>query len=233
MATHSPEALVGQLVAERGSRAKVFERFGIDYCCGGKVSVAEAAGQRGIDPVSVLAALDAVDAALGATTDDRDWSAAPLEALLAHLVDRHHAYVREALPRLGQLVDKVARAEGEAHPELNEVAATFRRLQAALTAHLEQEEAVVFPRVRRLAQGSESGARAELAGLLSKLEADHVQAAADLAALHDLTRGYVAPEGACNSHRAMLDGLRELEQDTHRHVHLENNVLFPRVLAQG
>lgn len=231
MATLTPQAIVGQLVNERASRAKVFERFGIDYCCGGKLSIADACGKKGVDPTAVLAALDAVDAALGTVTDERDWTQAPIDTLITHILDTHHAYLRDALPRLGFLVEKVARVHGEGHPELTEVAATYRRFHEDMVAHMAKEETVLFPLTRALIQAHEAGCTPPLQAPLQVMEAEHEQAGRDLEALNTLTGGYVPPEGACNSYRAMLDGLRELEQDTHRHVHLENNVLFPRVRA--
>lgn len=231
MAVFTPEAIIGQLVTERASRAKVFERFGIDYCCGGKLSIADACQRKGVDPTGVLAALEAVDAALGTATDGRDWSAEPLSDLITHILDTHHAYLREALPRLEFLVAKVARVHAESHPELLEVAATYRRFHEDMVAHMAKEESILFPMIRTLAGTPPGGQAFPLSAPISVMEGEHEHAGSDLAAMRALTRDFAAPEGACNSYRAMLDGLRELEQDTHRHVHLENNVLFPRALA--
>lgn len=230
MATLTPQATVGQLVAERASRAKVFERFGIDYCCGGKISVAEACGRKGVDPVAVMAALDALDAALGANVDERDWSTAPLDTLVQHILTTHHAYLNEAMPRLAFLVSKVARVHGDSHPELLEVLSFYNKFHAEMVAHMGKEEAILFPLILGLAKGEDVGFAPPVAAPISVMEAEHDGAGRDLEAINRLTNGYVPPESACNSYRAMLDGLRELEQDTHRHIHLENNVLFPRAI---
>lgn len=230
MATLTPQATVGQLVAERASRAKVFERFGIDYCCGGKMSIADACQRKGIDPTSVIAALDAVDAALGAQSAERDWAALPVEELVLHVLNTHHAFLREAMPRLSFLTSKVARVHGDDHPELHEVAGTFGKFHAEMDAHMAKEENVLFPIIVGLATGREvAGPPVHMPIMV--MEGEHDTAGADLAAINRLTNGYAIPEGACNSYRAMLDGLRELELDTHQHIHLENNVLFPRALA--
>ena len=228
MATLTPQATVGQLVAERASRAKVFERFGIDYCCGGKMSIADACGRKGVDPIAVMAALDALDAALGAQVADRDWGTAPLEQLVQHILETHHAFLRQAMPRLAFLVAKVARVHGDSHPELLEVAKVYGKFHADMDAHMGKEEAILFPLILGLAKGESVRFAPPVEAPISVMEAEHDDAGRDLEAINRLTNGYEPPEGACNSYRAMLDGLRELEQDTHRHIHLENNVLFPR-----
>lgn len=231
MATLTPQATVGQLVAERASRAKVFEHFGIDYCCGGKISVAEACTRKGIDPAAVLAALAALDAAFTAPAGDRDWTAAPIEELVLHILNTHHAYLREAMPRLSFLTAKVARVHGEDHPELVEVAGIFGRFHAEMDAHMAKEDNVLFPLIIQLARGEGGGFGPPLHAPISVMEAEHDDAGRALAAINELTDGYAVPPTACNSYRAMLDGLREIELDTHRHVHLENNILFPRALG--
>ncbi len=231
MATLTPQATVGQLVAERASRAKVFERFGIDYCCGGKISVADACARHGVDPVAVLAALEALDAAFAAPSADRDWNAAPIPELVLHILNTHHAFLREAMPRLTFLTAKVARVHGEDHPELHEVAGTFARFHAEMDTHMAKEENVLFPLIIQLTRGERTGFGPPVHAPISVMEAEHEDAGRDLAAINQLTNGYAVPESACNSYRTMLDGLRELELDTHRHIHLENNILFPRTLG--
>ena len=231
MATLTPQAIVGQLVAERASRAKVFERFGIDYCCAGKISVEAACSRKGIDPVAVLAAIEALDAALGAQQDTTDWTTAPVDALVQHILDTHHEFLRVAMPRLSFLTAKVANVHGGDHPELREVAAIFAKFHAEMEAHMAKEENILFPMIRALAAGESTGFGPPVNAPISVMEAEHVDAGNDLETINRLTDGYAPPEGACNSYRAMLDGLRELEQDTHQHIHLENNILFPRALA--
>jgi regulator of cell morphogenesis and NO signaling len=229
MTTIDPATTVAELVVERPGRARVFERLGIDYCCGGKVSLEHACATKGLEPTAVTVFLEAIDS----EDDDEgeaDWSTATLADLCDHIVTRHHAYLREELPRLSALVEKVAAAHREANPELDEVADVFEAIAAELQGHMFVEEAVLFRACRDLeAQGwSEVDS---LAGPVGAMEADHEGTGAALERLRVLTADYTPPPAACNSYLTMLDGLETLERDLHRHIHEENNILFPRALA--
>ncbi len=222
---------IGRIVAARPSRARVFERLELDYCCGGKKQLGAACRERGLNVNAVLRDLRDNDARASDTTE-ADWTSAPLDDLIDHIVTTHHAYLREALPRLTYLIDKVVRAHGDRNPALSEVAAVFAALRRPLECHTEEEESVVFPLIQSLAGAEKTSTL--LAGLvrssIETLEREHDQAGAGLETLRKLTDGYVPPAGACNTYRAMLDGLAELEADMHRHVHKENSILFPRAL---
>lgn len=229
MTTISPQARVAGLVLEQPSRARVFERYGIDYCCGGAMPLEAACAERGIDPREVLAALEEPRAD-GA--EDVDWKAASIAGLVDHIVGEHHAFLHEELTPLGALVDKVARAHGEAHPELAGVQTTFGAVATELERHLAEEEQVLFPALVALeGEGADRPLPGALRASVARAVDDHRDVAAGLARLRELTGAYVPPEDSCNSYRAMLDRLETLEADTHRHVHEENNVLFPRALA--
>lgn len=228
MSTISADARVASLVLDVPARARVFERFGIDYCCGGGVPLAEACAERGLLLEEVVTAL--ADPGPG-DVDDVDWSSASVAELVDHIVESHHGYLRQELPLLSALADKVARAHGEAHPELYEVHATFVHVAAELTGHMAKEELVLFPACLGLAEGEEPAGPGSVAAPIQAMLHEHDEVAAGLRALRTLTGGYEAPAGACNSYRALLDRLETLERDTHRHVHEENNVLFPRALA--
>lgn len=223
MSTTTADTHVAALVLEQPGRARVFERFGIDYCCGGNTPLATACAERGLDVREVLAALDVEPA--GAEVD---WTTATVADLVAHIVDEHHAYLREELPLLRLLVDKVARAHGGRHPELGDVRSTFAAVADELEHHLGEEEQDVFPTCIALEAGTPA---AELAGPIGRMLHEHEQVADGLHRLRALTDGYEPPSDACNSYRSLLDRLRTLEEDTHRHVHEENNILFPRARA--
>jgi regulator of cell morphogenesis and NO signaling len=210
---------VAELVVERPSRARAFEQLGIDYCCGGKRSLADACSDRAIDPAAALAALDT--AAPADAGEDRDWAAVPLAELCDHIVEIHHARLREELPRLSGLLEKVVRAHEAERPELNELRRTFEAMRAELEEHTVDEEERLFPACR----AGTPFVRAELA----ELEHEHAATGELLERLRELADGYDLDRALCNTHRALLDGLRELELDLHLHVHEENNVLFPRV----
>jgi regulator of cell morphogenesis and NO signaling len=223
----SPETTVGQLVTERPSRAKVFEKFAIDYCCGGKLPLAALCAKKGIDPAVVLAALEAADASPEEV--HTDWSQAPLDVLATHILEVHHAFLHEELPRVSMLSQKVARVHGGHHPELIEIAEIYHRFAEQMLMHMAKEERVLFPAIIRLAQGDGSF---PVNGPISVMEAEHDDAGRDLEALRELTNNYTVPEDACNSYRALFAGLAEIEADTHLHVHKENNILFPRAIAK-
>ncbi|HVG94605.1 MAG TPA: hemerythrin domain-containing protein, partial [Planctomycetota bacterium] len=165
-----------------------------------------------------------------ASGPERSWVDAPLPDLIDHIEATHHVYLREELPRLSEIVAKVREVHVAAHPEMEEIAAVYARLAAALPPHLEHEEKTAFPAVRAFAGGDASARDAALRGL-EQMKAEHDEAGAALHDLRRLTRGFEVPADACNLYRRMLAGFLELEEDTHRHVHLENNVLFPRASA--
>lgn len=220
---------VGELVTERPGRARVFERLGIDYCCGGKRPLSEACAKKELDAATVVAMLEATEEA-SAGDAGTDWTQASLAALCDHIVGSHHAYLREELPRLAFLTDKVATAHGNRHAELLDVRDTFAELSAELGIHMLKEEYDLFPACRRLEHGEPISAAA-LGPPIAVMEDEHAFVGAALERLHELTQGYEPPADACNSYRAMLDGLSTLERDLHEHIHEENNILFPRAAA--
>jgi regulator of cell morphogenesis and NO signaling len=231
MIAPSIETPVGQLVAERLSRARVFERLGIDYCCGGKTPLGLVCTRKGLDPYSVLRELAINDAATA--EDETDWSRASLTALADHIETAHHGFLRAELPRLGYLVKKVASVHGEPHPELQELRGLFDSFRSDLEAHMLKEERVLFPLCRMLENASALPATpfGSINNPIRVMVQDHEDAGEALARMRELTDNFTPPEDACISYRTMLDGLAELERDMHFHVHKENNILFPRASA--
>lgn len=221
---------VGELVAERPGRSRVFEAHKIDFCCGGKRMLEEACAKSGTPLEEILAGLAAQDAK--AAEDADDVGGLPLPKLIDHIVATHHAYLREELPRLEGMAGKVAKVHGDMEPRLHEVRDVFNGLAAELAAHLGKEEAILFPMVKRLAAGElPAGQAAFLDGPVGVMEAEHNSAGMALERLRILTDGHTPPEWACNTYRAFFSGLDDLERDLHRHIHKENNILFPRALA--
>ncbi len=217
-----PSRTVAELVLEQPARARAFEELGLDYCCGGKTPLAEACDARGLAVEDAVAALEAVT---DASAKERDWSTAPLAELCDHIVSEHHDRLRQELPRLDVLLDKVVRAHGDERPSVVELRDTFTALRSDLEEHLVTEETQLFPLVR--AGGPYDPDK------VHELEHDHEWAGSALARMRELTDGYDLDQAMCNTHRATLDGLHELELDLHRHIHEENNVLFPRALAEA
>lgn len=227
----NPDTTVGALVAEKPARAKVFESFGIDYCCGGKRPLADVCIQRGINFERVRdAILDSDSASQG--TEETDWASASLTDLTDHIVNRHHEYLREELPRLTAMLDKVAVAHSQRHPEMPICRDIFQSFRAELEAHMHKEESILFPLVRALE--SERHVTpfhcGSIANPIGVMEAEHDHAGAALRKLRELTSGFRAPPDACATFRVLLHGLNQLEGDMHQHVHKENNILFPRAL---
>ncbi len=222
MSSIDPQSTLGDLVTEHPSIARELERLGLDYCCHGTRSLTDAAAEAGLDLGAVLEGLEGAQV----PGERAEWAGLDSAALAAHVEGTHHAYLWQELPRLSQLVDKIAQVHGERHPELATVAATYAALRVELEPHLRREELRVFPAISRLAEQPD----AELPALLERLVAEHDQAGELLDKLRSLTNGYETPADGCNTYRLTMEGLAELERDTFEHVHKENNVLFPRVL---
>jgi regulator of cell morphogenesis and NO signaling len=227
-------ATVGDIVAKDFRAAGVFERFGIDFCCGGRRSLAEACRTAAADRDAVVRELETLAPAEPADDDAASW---PLDRLIDHLEGRHHRYVRAALPRIAGFLGRLVEVHGVRHPELSLVAAAFDRLAAELEQHLVKEERVLFPYVRDLVEHAEE----RCGGLVSPfgsvenpirmMEREHREAGGELQLIRRLTGGYTAPGDGCATYAVCMAELQEFERDLHRHIHLENNVLFPQAIA--
>ena len=228
MTTIPTERSLAELVTSVTGAARVFERHGLDYCCGGGQPLDVACRTRGIDPGVIIEELAHLE-----TLVTPPWARMGPVALVDHLEDTHHAYLHVELPRLSLLATKVVGVHGTGHPELVEVQGAFEQLRGDLDPHLLKEEQVLFPMIRELAASATTPAfpRARLANPISVMLSDHDRAGELLARMRDLTDGYHTPADGCASYQALYDGLAELEADTHLHVHKENNVLFPAVIA--
>lgn len=220
-----PAITVARLVTEHPSAARVFQKHGIDYCCHGNVSLTQACLDAGLDRGAVLAELDAALAAAGPQGEE-DARALSTVALVARIIDRHHAYLRRSLPYIAPIMAKVAHVHGPKDEHLHELEEVFIALHDALLPHLDEEEQVLFP---LLMAGRSDPARA--AGELARMLADHLEVGDLLARIRQLTGGFATPEWACNTYRVLMAELDALEADILRHVHLENHVLAPRFEA--
>ena len=219
------ERTVGELVAERPGRAKVFEKLGIDYCCKGNVALATACEAKGADVSAVAAQLEAEAPTPG------DGPGAPwrktVDALVEYIVTKHHAYMREALPRLEWITDKVAKVHGDKDARLAELAAAFKAFAKETEEHLNKEEMILFPFCKLLETGQRPPFPPTVTLPVRTMMREHEDHGAALENFRRLTGGFAVPEGACNTWCAMLDGLEELEAALQTHIHLENTVLFP------
>ncbi len=220
-------APVADLVSSNPECARVLKDAGIDYCCQGQQTLTAACAARGLDLAAVTAdLLHAVQERAGAPIehDPRDLS---ISALIARIIERHHRWLRDALPWLRDLSDKVGRVHGGHDPRLVEVAEVTSQLAAALLPHLDEEEEELFPAL--MARGTP---REVIEAGLSAMEGEHRQVGAMLERLRALTDGYTPPEWACASYGTLLEELDHLEEDVLRHVHLENHVLAAKARAR-
>ena len=224
---------LGDLVAENPARADILESLGLDFCCGGASSLRAACVAAGLDAATVARLLAGLPAAHGTRGPEPDVLTMTLTELVDHLVSTHHAYMRHALPRLAGLADKVTAAHGATHDHLQSMRDVLAGLTAEIERHLDKEEQVLFPAVRALeaAQGAASVPGDRLLNPIRVMRHEHDQAGDALAQLRSLSGGYLAPADGCQTLDAYYAGLQDLERDLHRHIHKENNVLFPRALA--
>jgi regulator of cell morphogenesis and NO signaling len=220
---HAPT--LAELVAANPATVRVFETFGLDYCCRGDRTLADACSAAGLDLSHVGAALAGLD-----VDDDRAWTDLDAASLAAHIVETHHRYLQEELPLLDALAAKVLAAHGLRHGELDDVRRLVAELRADLEPHLMKEERVLFPAIAALAAGQRDFPFGTVANPIRVMMMEHDRAGELLAELRRTSRGYTAPEDACASYRALYARLETLELDTHLHVHKENFVLFPAAL---
>ena len=222
---------LGDIVAGNYQAAEIFERYGLDFCCGGRTSLEKACRLHEADLPAILAELQGLKA-----VTEPPLSHDPV-ALVTHIVSQHHAYVRRAIPSIQTHLAKVIGAHGARHPELSAVAANFNHVADDLMRHLVKEEQVLFPYIRAIAESVERGEApppdvfGTVQNPIRMLETEHQEAGDELAMIRTSTANYEPPEDACTTYRLVYAELREFERDLHRHVHLENNVLFPRAIA--
>ena len=225
------ETTVGAIVAEDFRTAAVFHEFGIDFCCGGRRTLAEACRERSLEPEAVLSALARSCSVPGIAPRFDEWSP---ETLIGYIVGTHHAYVRQALPVLIAHTRKLAAAHGSRHPELHDVARLTQQVAGEMFSHMIKEEQILFPYIAAAAESADNGRPAPRAPFgsienpIAMMEAEHDAAGAAMAEIRMLTGGFVPPADGCTTYRVTLLELEAFEQDLHTHVHLENNILFPR-----
>jgi len=226
---------VREIAIHHPATVRIFESLGIDYCCGGKRTLADACERAHVPVADALKLLAALGPA-AVSPEEKAWSGASFRDLIDHIVSCHHAYVRQEGPRLEALLEKVVNRHGAEHPELGAIRELFNAMHQELVTHMFKEEHVLFPFLRKMEIVSHDGAPVPAACFdsvgtpIARMLADHDDAGDLLARMRALSSNYQAPAGACPSYLGLYHGLREFERDLHLHVHLENNILFPRAL---
>lgn len=219
---------VSAVATEMPATIRIFQEHGIDFCCGGKRPLAEACADRGLDVDALVAKLQG---SVAGADVERHWQAAPLGELIGYIQQRFHEPLRQELTRLAAMMAKVVSRHGDHLPEtLGPLAATFRALHDDLLQHMTKEDVVLFPAIVA-AESGDVAAAAFVSQPIGVMEAEHEHAGLALARMRELTGGYAPPEWACPTFRGLYYGLAEFEREMHVHVHLENNVLFPRAAA--
>lgn len=227
---------VRELAVEVPHATRVFEKLGIDYCCGGSKSLDEACASLNLSVDEVLGRLAEADAASRSNGDQRDWSKAPLNELTAYIVQKHHGYVRSETPRLQALLAKVVGVHGQNHNELLRIQAAFEELAAELASHMFKEEQVLFPHLDRMQAAAEAGQAmpapffGTVRNPVQMMVMEHDGAGEKLREMREASNGYNLPQDACFSYGTLYKALEEFEKDLHQHIHLENNILFPRAI---
>ncbi|MDR8390684.1 iron-sulfur cluster repair di-iron protein [Aliifodinibius sp. S!AR15-10] len=225
---------IGQLVAEDYRTAQVFRSFNLDFCCGGNKTVKEACNDSGVDYQEVKQALRQLDEKQNGAKDNyNEWS---LDFLIDYIVNNHHKFSRNKLPEIGAYTKKVASVHGENHPELKQIYHEFTMLHGEMINHLDKEEEILFPYVKQLVEAKQQGRKpdrpdfGEAADPIAMMEQEHDDAGAAMRKIRELSDDFTPPEDACTTYQLLFENLEAFEKDLHKHVHLENNILFPKAL---
>jgi regulator of cell morphogenesis and NO signaling len=225
------ENKIGEVVAQNFHAAKVFESYGLDFCCGGKKTIGEACNEKGIDSDLLINELNNSAEKKENTNNCSSWKA---DILADYIVNRHHTYVHKAIPSIEQRLAKVSGKHGERHPELNIVAAVFSVLKDDLLIHMAKEEKMLFPFIKQLGSAEQDNLKINTAPFgtinnpIKVMESEHDNAGNLMKEISRLTNGFTPPEDACSGFRVLYSELKEFEEDLYKHIHLENNVLFPK-----
>ncbi|MBS1683091.1 MAG: iron-sulfur cluster repair di-iron protein [Bacteroidetes bacterium] len=221
---------LGQIAAKDLRKAQVFKKYGLDFCCGGKKTVKEACAEKGLDVEAVEKELSQADGAPASRPlPYDDWR---LDFLADYIVNMHHSYVKKNLPDLKAYSEKVRRVHGGRHPELIEVNRLVGEIDDELTTHMLKEEKVLFPYVKELvnAKVPHKPSFGTVQNPINMMEIEHEQVGKNMGLIRTLTNGYSLPEDACASYSLLYRMLDEFENDLHLHIHLENNILFPKAI---
>lgn len=234
MISITDEITVGEVARSFPASIPVLQEYNIDFCCGGGRKLGEACRDKGISVETFLRRVEKAQHSLVPSVAP-DWNRASLTELIAHILSKHHSYLWAELPRLSGMLAKVIAVHGNRHSEsLQALDRNYRRLRTELEDHMWKEEQVLFPLIKRMDQARRSGEdqapHLPVGDLIRVMEFEHVSAGDALKHMRKVTADYQAPRDACNTYRALFASLETLEKDLQEHIHLENNILFPKTL---
>lgn len=226
------ETTIGEIVAKDYRKADVFKKYGLDFCCGGKKELAKACEAKGIDLKEIEKELNAIDQWQGSPSQNfYNWN---IDFLADYIVNTHHKYVLQSIPILVQYTQKVAKVHGDNHPEVIKIADHFMSIIDELNRHMMKEENVLFPYIKKLADAKSKNLRIDPAGFgeiknpIHVMELEHEVVGNLMKEIKELSNNYTVPPDACTTYRISFTKLKEFEEDLHQHIHLENNILFPK-----
>lgn len=230
--SYTADITVGAIVADDYRAAQVFGKYGIDFCCGGKIALANICREKGLEANTLLEEIEALKRS--PLERSHNYGAWALPFLADYIVNTHHAYLNENTQQIAAYTDKIAAVHGARHPELAEIAAIFATIATDMAAHLREEENVLFPAIKRIDAARQRGATPATADTetirssLTKLDQEHQQIGDAVHTIRHLANDYALPADACTTYAVAYRKLKEFEDDLHTHVHLENNILFPK-----
>ena len=226
---------IGEMVAEDFRTAAVFSQYGIDFCCKGNRTLEEVCEKKNLSMAELAEKLgEASNSSSGQTTDYLSW---PSDLLIDYIEKKHHRYVEEKTPVLLQYLSKLCKVHGDRHPELYNIEELFSLSAGDLAAHMKKEELILFPFIRKMIKAKKAGQPLEMPHFgtvenpVAMMKDEHLTEGERFEAISGLTNNYTAPSDACSTYRVTYAMLQEFEQDLHNHIHLENNILFPRAVA--
>jgi len=222
------EPTIGEIVANDFRAASMFKEAGIDFCCGGNKSISDACKEKGVDESHLIQQLKTLaHTPVSSAMNFKEWD---LGFLSDYIVNTHHKFVLKNLPELVFYTQKIAEVHGNHHPELIEVAFLFTKINEELLQHLKNEEEVLFPAIKEAEKGASAGVKSTIVSEITRMQGEHEFAGGAMDKINALTNNYRIPEDACNTYRVSLKLLEQFEDDLHIHVHLENNILYPKAL---
>ena len=225
---------LGEIVAKDMHKAQIFKKYGIDFCCGGKKTVKEACADKGLDYAAIEQELQKADQVVSTRPlPYNDWA---LDFLADYIVNTHHSYTKKQLPEIRGYAAKVARVHGDNHPELLKIYQLVEEVSAEMSAHMVKEEQILFPYIKEIVASKNKTADSQyntlgsVQGPISMMEMEHEHTGNAMEQIRLLSKNYSLPEDSCASYSLLFRMLEELEEDLHMHIHLENNILFPKAL---
>ncbi len=225
---------VAEIVTENIKTAHIFKKYGIDFCCGGSITIEEACSKKGVDYTLLEKELVTVDMVVDQEHDYNKWD---LHFLIDHIINVHHKYVEESIPLLLQYANKVAKVHGHHYVEVVEINSLFHEVAQELSAHMNKEELILFPYIKQLVKAEKEGSTLSrphfgtVNNPIQMMEYEHENVGDIFKSIAKLSNDYSPPDEACNTFRALYAKLEEFEQDLHKHIHLENNILHPKAIA--